>query len=320
MRKGYLAIFLVLMMAIGVASSAQAYDNMAEPSAALVVPFAVANTTLEEINGFLPGDDTAIALANLPNATAQVIDWTFFDDETSAHLRDKKITVTAGEIRGMLWSIEKGLEFNGDVGYLVFAFPGLTSSSLTANAFFVDASISFAAFIPTLQLVPGVDIFNETLCALDAACTVPEIREPGARIWSSPRSAINGIQLGDSIYPRYSKTTIPANDGTFLTSDSLMFFWKPGFGTPETNVIQYDTITEEQISCNIFIEDELEWLDPFDDVVGEDPFPEGAFLITNWDDVGGISWTFIFGFRGSAIVEAQTSLTPHWSPLLDVQM
>ena len=45
MRKGYLAIFLVLMMAIGVASSAQAYDNMAEPSAAVVIPFVVANTT-----------------------------------------------------------------------------------------------------------------------------------------------------------------------------------------------------------------------------------------------------------------------------------
>jgi hypothetical protein len=320
MRKGYLAIFLVLMMAIGVASSAQAYDNMAEPSAAVLVPLAVANTSAEAINGFLPGDDTAIALANLPNATAQVIDWTFFDDVTSAHLRDKKITVTPGEIYGMLWSIEKGLEFNGDVGYLVFAFPGLTSSSLTANAFFVDASLSFAAFIPTLQLVPGVDIFNETLCALDPTCSIPEIRDPGSRIWSSPRSAVNGIQFGDNIYPRYSNTTIPANDGSVLTSESLMFFWKPSLLTAtDENVIQYNTITEEEVSCSIIIEDELEWLDPFIDVVGEDPFPEGAFLITGWPDDGGISWTFIFGFRGAAIVEAQTCLTPHWSPLLMIQ-
>jgi len=316
MRKGYLAIFLVLMMAIGVASSAQAYDNMAEPSAALVVPFVVANTAAEEIAGFLPGDDTAMAIANLPNATATVLDWTFFDDITSLHLRDKKVTVTPGEIYGMLWSLEKGTEFNGDVGYLVFALPDLTSSSLTANAFFVDASLSFAAFIPTLQLVPGVDIFNDTLCALDPTCTQAEIREPGARIWSSPRSAVNGIQLGDTIYPRYSNTTIPANDGTILTSESLMMFWKPGFGSPEANVIQYNTITEEQISVNIFIEDELEWLDPYLDVIGEDQFPEGAFLITDWDDDGGISWTFIFGFRGSAIVEAQTCLTPHWSPFV----
>ena len=63
MRKGYLAIFLVLMMAIGVASSAQAYDNMAEPSASLLVPFVVANTSTEEINGFLPGG----SLSNYPD-------------------------------------------------------------------------------------------------------------------------------------------------------------------------------------------------------------------------------------------------------------
>jgi hypothetical protein len=286
---------------------------MAEPSAALVIPFVVANTSTEIINGYLPGDDTAMAIANLPNASQTVIDWTFFDDITSAHLRDKKITITPGEIAGFLWSVEKGLAFNGEVGYLVYAFPGLDSSSLVANAFFVDASISYAAFIPTLQLVPGVDIFNVANCG---ACGTPEIREPGARIWSSPRSAVNGIQFGDTIYPRYSNTTIPANDGTILTSESLMMFWKPGFGVPEANVIQYNTITEEQISVNIFIEDELEWLDPYLDVIGEDQFPEGAFLITDWDDDGGISWTFIFGFRGSAIVEAQTCLTPHWSPFV----
>lgn len=317
MRKGYLAIFLVLMMAIGVASSAQAYDNMAEPSAALVVPFVVANTSNEEIDGFLPGDDTAIALANLPGASETVVDWTFFDDVTSAHLRDKKVTVTAGEILGVLWSIEKGVDFNGDLGYLVFALPSLTSSSLVANAFFVDAGINFAAFIPTLQLVPGTDIFNVANCG---ACGTPEIREPGARIWSSPRSAINGIRTGDTIFPRYTITSLTANNGDILSTESLMVFWKPGFAEPDENTIQYNTITEEQISVTILIEDELELLDPFDSVIGEDPFPEGAYLITGWGTNfgttdGGIGWTFIFGIKGNTIAEAQTSLTPHWSPL-----
>jgi hypothetical protein len=314
MRKGYLAIFLVLMMAIGVASSAQAYDNMAEPSAALVIPFVVANTSTEIINGYLPGDDTAMAIANLPNASQTVIDWSFFDDITSAHLRDKKITVTAGEIYGFLWSDDtngKGPSFNGEVGYLVFAFPGLDSSSLVANAFFVDASISFAAFIPTLQLVPGVDIFNVANCG---ACVIPEIREPGARIWSSPRTAVNGILQGDIIFPRFTDTTLVSNNGTILTTQSLMAFWKPLDEDVDENTIQYDTITEAQTSCVITIPDELDVFGPFDSdvVTGEDILAEGAYLITGWPVDGGISWTFIFGIKGTTIEVVQTSLTPHW--------
>jgi len=340
MRKGYLAIFLVLMMAIGVASSAQAYDNMAEPSAALLIPFVYANTDTVPVTNpvtgvttyplFPIGYDTAIAVNNLPNALPKrtVIDWSFFDAVTSAHLRDKKITITPGAIgggsftapttsTGMLWSIAKGPDpaLDDRMGYLVFAFPELDSSSLVANAFFVDGGINFAAFIPTLQLVPGEDIFS--IAATDPANVDPvtednEIRNPDVRIWSSPRSAINGIPYGATIFPRYTITTLTANDGSVLTTDSAMAFWKPGTGKPTSSAIQWNTINEAQTSCEIPIPGELALLDPFLDVTGGEYYPEGAFLINDWPEIGGISWTFILGAKGGTVVEAQTVLTPHW--------
>jgi hypothetical protein len=165
MRKGFLAILLALVMAFGMTMTAEAYDNLAEPSVGFVVPWVIGDSAggLDTVVGVYdtPDDLAAVGLLN-----PRVITWTFFRASDSAHILDNDFLITAGQLFPFSWNAQKGNNLDGVDGYLVFADPFLSTTTLTANALQVRGLI-VAAYVPVLQLrggrFIGIDNFFHSL-------------------------------------------------------------------------------------------------------------------------------------------------------------
>jgi len=153
MRKGFLLIVLALIIVFGVAMSAGAIDRIGRPSVGFVVPWVEGNVS--------QGLDTVIGIQNMPDDadfiganTTRTVTWTFFRGSDSAHILDNDFLITPGQVFLYSWNNMKGANLDGVTGYLVFADPLLSTSTLTANAFQV-IGLKVAAYVPVLQLRGG---------------------------------------------------------------------------------------------------------------------------------------------------------------------
>jgi len=158
MRKGFLGILLAVAMVFGMAMSAGAIDNIAEPSVGFVVPWVEGDNQsgLDTVVGI---QDTPDDAANIGAGNARTVTWTFFRDSDSAHILDNDFPITPGMVFPFSWNQQKGNNLDGVQGYLVFADPFLSTTTLTANALRVNGLV-VAAYVPVLQLRGGYWVDN----------------------------------------------------------------------------------------------------------------------------------------------------------------
>lgn len=344
MRKGFLTVLLALAMAFGFAMNAAAIDNLAEPSVGFVVPWVEGDTTggLDTVVG--------VYQTPAATASSTTIVWTFFGAALSNHILDNDFPITPGMAYLYSWNIAKhNVNLDGVPGYLVFADPALATTTLTANALQV-LGFEAAAYVPVLQLRGGYFADGAVLHSLDGwaaadqdlsnvawtaysnanngnadafatksgsvyavnAKTGAEIQSIGGdlQIVSSPNTAYNGIQLGQTVIPRFA-------GGPTENLYSFIGIWKPDTNTVGAGAVNFwDTSTEDNTSLQFSSSHELVILDPYDDaVLGNPNYSEGAVEFRGWPSDGGIVFTLVSAFPNGATIatEIQTLIAPHYT-------
>ncbi len=153
-------------------------------------------------------------------------------------------------------------------------------------------------------------VFSDQLYAYRAepGSQVPEIVDNGGdlQIFVSPNTAWNGIQVGQTVIPRFAGTT---------PLDTTIAIWKPNTAEVGGTVNFWNTDTEQNISLQFGSDWELVLLDPYSvDILGNPNFGEGAVQFINWPTPGGIVFSFVSAAPNGAITEIQTLIAPHYYP------
>jgi hypothetical protein len=291
MRKGFLGILLALAMVFGMTMSAGAIDNIAEPSVGFVVPWVEGDNQ--------SGLDTVVGIQDTPDdadfigvGSTRTVTWTFFRDSDSAHILDRDFPITPGMVYPFSWNAQKGNNLDGVRGYLVFADPLLSTTTLTANALQVQGLI-VAAYVPVLQLRGGYisrDVNNDGIIdvrnSLDGfACRDQDLIDTTWRNWSygllnTPDvfGGVNFAPFSGGIYA--TRVEVDVNNDGFLTPADDIANGNVSTQIPEVRAIGGDR--------QIFVSPNTAWngIQPGDIVVprfsGGPNYPSLDSLIAIW--------------------------------------